>query len=67
MCLMNGNYKDCFDTLKRSKEDFPDMDGGFGLLKNLHLNLFIVQTALDGFEINKYTDINAKYEKCFEK
>ena len=22
---------------------------------------------LDGFEINKYTDINAKYEKCFEK
>lgn len=66
ICLMNGNYKDCFDTLKRSKEDFPNMDDEFNLLKNLHLNLFIVQTALDGFEINKYTDINAKYEKFFE-
>ena len=25
-----------------------------------------MQTALDGFEINKHTDINAKYEKFFE-
>ena len=66
ICLMKGNYKDCFDTIKRSKEDFPNMDDEFNLLKKLHLNLFIVQTALDGFEINKYTDINAKYEKFFE-
>ena len=67
ICLLNGNYKDCFDTMKRSKEDFPNMeDDEFNFFKNLHLHLYIIQTALDGFELNKYSDITAKYEKFFE-
>ena len=44
-------YKDCFDTLKRSKEDFPDMDGGFGLLKNYTLICLLCKLRLMGLKL----------------
>ena len=65
--LKSGNYENCFEILKRIKSEYPNLDDEFNQLKNMILNFYIIQNALDGFEINKYTNINNEYENFFKK
>ena len=64
--LKNGNYESCFEILKRIQVEYPSLDDEFNQLKNLILNFYIIQNTLDGFEINKYTNINNEYETFFK-
>ena len=65
--LKSGSYENCFEILKRIKSEYPNLDDEFNQLKNIILNCYIVQNTLDGFEINKYTNINNEYENFFKK
>ena len=71
-CINKDDHTEALNISTKILNSFPNEKEAFKAKITALISLskgeeLVVQTALDGFEIDKYTDINAKYEKCFEK
>ena len=64
--LLNDKFDDCLTTIKRAKEEFPNVEDEGYKLKDLHLNLYLLQNLFEGFEINKYTSVGEDFAKTLE-
>lgn len=67
-CLISfkkGKFNESMETLFRLKRDYPQTDEEFNEVKNINLQLNIVQTALEGFDYTKFTNVLEEYEKFF--
>ena len=67
-CIIYLRHKDIensFQLIKRVKEEYPKLDDEFNELKNILLNLYNIQNLFEGFDLNKYTVINKKFDNFF--
>ena len=55
-----------FTIIKRIKEEYPKLEDEFNELKDLVLNLYNIQNLFDGFDLNKCSIINKKFETFFK-
>jgi hypothetical protein len=55
-----------FQLIKRVKEEYPKLEDEFNELKNLVMNLYNIQNIFEGFDLNKYSIINKKFEGFFK-
>jgi signal recognition particle subunit SRP72 len=65
--IKQGKFNESLETLYRLKKDFPQLDDEFNEFKNVNLNLSIVQTAFEGFDYSKQTNIVQDYDNFFSK
>jgi signal recognition particle subunit SRP72 len=63
--LKNGKFNESMETLYRLKRDYPQTEDEFNEIKNINLQLNIVQTAFEGFDYSKFTNVLEEYEKFF--
>ena len=63
--LKNKDIENSFQLIKKVKEEYPKLEDEFNELKNLVLNLYNIQNIFDGFDLNKYSIINKKFETFF--
>jgi signal recognition particle subunit SRP72 len=63
--LKSGNLNESMETLYRMKRDYSQQEDEFNELKNLNLNLNIVQQVLEGFDYSKVSNIVEDYDKFF--
>ena len=63
--LKNKDIENSFQLIKRVKEEYPKLEDEFNELKNLVMNLYNIQNIFEGFDLNKYTIINKKFESFF--
>lgn len=65
--LRSGQYADYFEISFRMKKNYPKQEDEFNELKEIHLNLHIVQKTLDGFEFGKATTVLSDYDTLLKK
>jgi signal recognition particle subunit SRP72 len=65
ICLKDGKFSESMETLYKMKKDFPTQGDDFNELKNLNLNLNLVQTVMEGFDYTKLTNIIEEYDRFF--
>lgn len=66
ICLKQGKFNESMETLYRLKRDYPQTDDEFNELKNINLQLNIVQSAFEGFDYGKFLNVIEQYNKLFE-
>jgi hypothetical protein len=64
--LKNKDLENSFQLMKKVKEEYPKLEDEFNELKNLVMNLYNIQNLFDGFDLNKYSIINKKFETFFK-
>ena len=64
--LKNKDLENSFQLIKKVKEEYPKFEDEFNELKNLVMNLYNIQNLFDGFDLNKYSIINKKFETFFK-
>jgi len=64
--LKNKDLENSFQLIKKVKEEYPKLEDEFNELKNLVMNLYNIQNLFDGFDLNKYSIINKKFETFFK-
>ena len=64
--LKNKDLENSFQLMKKVKEEYPKLEDEFNELKNLIMNLYNIQNLFDGFDLNKYSIINKKFETFFK-
>ncbi len=64
--LKNKDIENSFQLMKRVKEEYPKLEDEFNELKNLVMNLYNIQNIFEGFDLNKYSIINKKFESFFK-
>jgi signal recognition particle subunit SRP72 len=64
--LKNKDMENSFQLIKRVKEEYPKLEDEFNELKNLVMNLYNIQNIFEGFDLNKYSIINKKFEGFFK-
>ena len=68
-CIIYLNKKDIensFQIINKVKEEYPKFDDEFNELKNHVMNLYNIQILFEGFDLNKYSIINKKFEGFFK-
>ena len=55
-----------FKIIKRIKEEYPKLEDEFNELKDLVLNLYNILNLFEGFDLNKYSIVNKKFESFFK-
>ena len=55
-----------FQIIKRIKEEYPKLEDEFNELKDLVLNLYNILNLFEGFDLNKYSIVNKKFETFFK-
>jgi len=55
-----------FKIIKRIKEEYPKLEDEFNELKDLVLNLYNILNLFEGFDLNKYSIVNKKFETFFK-
>ena len=63
--LKNKDIENSFQLIKRVKEEYPKLEDEFNELKNLVMNLYNIQNIFEGFDLNKYSIINKKFDSFF--
>jgi len=66
ICLKQGKFNESMETLYRLKRDYPQTDDEFNELKNINLQLNIVQSAFEGFDYSKFLNVIEQYNKFFD-
>ena len=55
-----------FKIIKRIKNEYPKLEDEFNELKEIVLNLYNIQNIFEGFDLNKCSIINKKFENFFK-
>ena len=64
--IRKKDIENSFKIIKRIKEEYPKLEDEFNELKDLVLNLYNIQNIFEGFDLNKYSIINKKFESFFK-
>jgi signal recognition particle subunit SRP72 len=64
--IRKKDIENSFKIFKRIKQEYPKLDDEFNELKDLVLNLYKIQNLFEGFDLNKYSIINKKFENFFK-
>ena len=64
--IRKKDIENSFRIFKRIKQEHPKLDDEFNELKDLVLNLYKIQNIFEGFDLNKYSIINKKFESFFK-
>ena len=64
--LKNKDIENSFQLIQKVKEEYPKLDDEFNELKNIVMNLYNIQNLFDGFDLNKYSNINKNFENFFK-
>ena len=64
--IKKKDMENSFKIIKRVKEEYPKLEDEFNELKDLVLNLYNIQNIFEGFDLNKYSIINKKFEIFFK-
>ena len=64
--LKNKDIENSFQLIQKVKEEYPKFEDEFNELKNIVMNLYNIQNLFDGFDLNKYSNINQNFEKFFK-
>ena len=64
--IRKKDIENSFKIIKRVKEEYPKLEDEFNELKELVLNLYNIQNIFEGFDLNKYSIINKKFEAFFK-
>ena len=64
--IRKKDIENSFKIIKRIKEEYPKLDDEFNELKDLILNLYNIQILFEGFDLNRYSTINKKFENFFK-
>jgi signal recognition particle subunit SRP72 len=65
--LKNGKFDEAMEILNRFKGEYAAQEFDYNEFKALNLDLSILQTCLEGFDLIKVTSIQEEYEKYFSK
>ena len=64
--IRKRDINNSFQIIKRVKNEYPKLDDEFNELKEILLNLYNIQNIFEGFDLNKYSIINKKFENFFK-
>ena len=64
--IRKKDMENSFKIMKKVKEEYPKFEDEFNELKDLVLNLYNIQNIFDGFDLNKYSIINKKFDSFFK-
>ena len=64
--IRKKDIENSFKIIKRIKEEYPKLEDEFNELKDLVLNLYNIQILFEGFDLNRYSIINKKFDNFFK-
>ena len=64
--IRKKDIENSFKIMKRVKQEYPKLEDEFNELKDLVLNLYNIQNMFEGFDLNKCSIINKKFETFFK-
>jgi signal recognition particle subunit SRP72 len=64
--LRNKDIENSFQLIKKIKEEYPKLEDEFNELKSIFMNVYNIQNIFEGFDLNKYSTINNKFEAFFK-
>ena len=64
--IRKKDINNSFKIINRIKNEYPKLEDEFNELKEILLNLYNIQNIFEGFDLNKYSIINKKFENFFK-